>query len=243
MKILGLINPVRKELIATITNAVKLKGCIGTFYKNVGLHHTADQTDEEYSNSPIVVVHNSSFGSYGGFEAATVYDLYFENGLLKCTLNGEVGEDWDEPLENIQVEGLMCIVSWLKEHDFVVKTGQEKELIDRFLEDEDKCGRFAEVLINEINSDDEGFHKVGRQFIRAYLQENPEMMLIALCGWGMDTLISKVNKTDGSVLYAGLSLQVKMESKLQSEYLLDNYENDTIYELAQNEFLRIKDEI
>ncbi|MDR1501806.1 MAG: hypothetical protein LBT43_05060, partial [Prevotella sp.] len=243
MKILALINPVRKELIATIANAVKSKGCIGTFYKNVGSHHTVDRTELEYSNSPIVVVNNSGLVSYGGFEAATVHDLYFENGLLMCTLNGEAGEDWDEPLENIQVEGLMCIVSWLKEHDFIAKTEQEIELIDGFLENEEKCERLAEVLINEINSDEEGFHKVGRQFIRAYLQENPEMMLIALCGWGMDTLISKVNKIDDSVLYAGSSLQVKMESKLQSEYLLDNYENDTIYELAQNEFLRIKDEI
>ncbi|MBF0648722.1 hypothetical protein IR083_07810 [Dysgonomonas sp. GY75] len=243
MKVLGLINPVRKELVETIANAVKPKGCIGTFYKNAGVHHTVDRTEEEYSNSPIVVVHNSSFGSYGGFEAATVYDIYLEDGRLMCTLNGEAGEDWDELLENVQVEGLECIVSWLKEHDFIVKTGQEKELIDRFLENEDKCGRFAEVLINEINSDDEGFHKVGRQFIRAYLQENPEMMLIALCGWGMDTLISKVNRTDDSVLYAGSSLQEKMESKLRKEYLPDNYEDDTICDLAQNEFQIIKDEI
>ncbi|MDR2005310.1 MAG: hypothetical protein LBQ74_19990 [Prevotella sp.] len=243
MKILALINPVRKELIKTISDAVKLKGCIGTFYKNVGSHHTVDRTELEYSNSPIVVVNNSGLGSYGGFEAATVYDLYFENGLLMCTLNGEAGEDLDEPLENVQVEGLMCIASWLKEHDFIVKTEQEIELIDGFLENGEKCERLVEVLIEEINSDEEALHKVGRQLIRAYIQENPELMLVALCGWGMDTLISKVNKTDDNVLYTGSSLQVKMESKLRKEYLPDNYEDDTVYELAQNEFLRIKDEI
>jgi len=240
---LSLILPVRNQLTNSIRQAVQAKGCIGTFYKNIGSHHTLDQTGDEYSNSPIVVVHNGQLGSYGGFEAATVYDLYLEQDKLKCTLNGESGEDWNEPIENIQVEGLMCIFSWLKEHGYIEKTEQEECLLSQFLENEDKCGLFAEILMSEINSDQEPYHKIGRQLIRAFLQGNPEMMLIAVCGWGMDTLISKANKIDTNVLETGSSLQAKMELKLLNEYQPDNYEDDTIYELAQEEFQRIKEEV
>jgi hypothetical protein len=121
MKIVSLINPAREELLLAIAGAVKPKGCIGTFYKNTGQRHTVDQTEEEYPGSPVVVVHNKEYRTYGGYEAATVYDLYIDGGRIMCTLNGEAGEDWDEPIENIQIEGLLNIVSWLSEYGFVVE--------------------------------------------------------------------------------------------------------------------------
>ena len=143
MKNSELINSVRKELIATITNAVKTKGCIGTFYKNVGQHHTIDQTKEEYADSPIVVVHGNPC-RYGGFEAATVYDLYLIGVHIQCTLNGESGEDWDESVENIQVEGLMCIVAWLHENNFIkLEDKISDEEINKIIEDEEKCEKLA----------------------------------------------------------------------------------------------------
>ena len=115
------INDTRKAMIDIIRAAVEKHGCIGTFYRNLGLHHTKDHTEEEYDDSPVVVIRNETYNCYGGFEGNTVYDLFIhpEDGKLLATLNGECGEDFDEPVEHVQVEGLICIVAWLTENGFV----------------------------------------------------------------------------------------------------------------------------
>lgn len=114
------LDTIREEAIAMITNAVAEHKIIGTFYKNLGEYYRHDNDAEEYDSSPIVVTHNSSFGAYGGYEAATVYELFInEKGRLLCTLNGEAGEAFDEPIEHIQTEGLLCIVEWLVEYGFI----------------------------------------------------------------------------------------------------------------------------
>lgn len=114
------LDSLRQEAVTTITDAVAEHKVIGTFYQNLGKRYRDDNEGKEYDSSPTVVTHNDSFGTYGGYEAATVYELFFdERGRLRCTLNGEAGEDFDEPIENIQTEGLLCIVEWLVEHGFV----------------------------------------------------------------------------------------------------------------------------
>ena len=113
----------RAELIGKIHTIVKQNnGCIGTFYRNLGQHHSDDDSQEEFSNSPIVAICNKTNYCYGGFEGNTVYDIFIQtnDGKLFVTLNGEAGEDFDEPIENVQVEGLICIVSWLYENKFLV---------------------------------------------------------------------------------------------------------------------------
>lgn len=121
------INAIRDEALSLIRSAVVEHQIIGTFYENLGEHYSHDQEPEEYGSSPIVVAHNTDFGSYGGYEAATVYELFTDGNRLLCTLNGEAGEDFDEPLEHIQTEGLLCIVEWLVEHGFVSDDLQEME--------------------------------------------------------------------------------------------------------------------
>lgn len=114
------IDAIRDEALSLIRDAVAEHKVIGTFYKNMGEHYSHDQEPEEYDSSPIVVTHNTDFCSYGGYEAATVYELFLDGqGRLLCTLNGEAGEDFDEPLEHIQTEGLLCIVEWLVEYGFI----------------------------------------------------------------------------------------------------------------------------
>lgn len=128
---------IRKKLIGIIRAAVENHGYIGTFYKNLGEHHTKDQTEEEYDDSPIVAIQNGAYNCYGGFEGNTVYDLFIdpEDGRLLVTLNGEAGEDFDEPIEHVQVEGLLCIVSWLAENGFVE---HDEETPEYYCEE---CGR------------------------------------------------------------------------------------------------------
>lgn len=114
------LDTIRQEAVATITNAVAEHKILGTFYQNRGEHYRHDTDTEQYDSSPTVVTHNDSFGTYGGYEAATVYELFFdEQNRLLCTLNGEAGEDFDEPIEHIQTEGLLRIVEWLVEYGFV----------------------------------------------------------------------------------------------------------------------------
>ncbi|MEO3212773.1 hypothetical protein [Parabacteroides distasonis] len=112
---------IRKETIALIREAVKkANGIIGTFYTNRGIRYRDANIEEEYQNSPIVAICNTVNGCYGGYEGNTVYDLFInEKSELLCTLNGEAGEDFDEPIENVQVEGLIILVHWLLEHGFL----------------------------------------------------------------------------------------------------------------------------
>ena len=111
---------IRDEALGLIRGTVAEHKIIGTFYKNLGVHYDHGDEPEEYGSSPIVVTCNPSFGSYGGYEAATLYELFLDGqGRPLCTLNGEAGEDFDEPIEHIQTEGLLCIVEWLVEYGFI----------------------------------------------------------------------------------------------------------------------------
>lgn len=111
---------VRESLIEKIRRAVeKEDNIIGTFYQNRGAHFR-DAEFPEYDTSPIVVIHNSGFYGYGGYESATVYELFIDRtARLLCTLNGEAGEDFDEPVGHVQIEGLFEIVHWLEEYGFI----------------------------------------------------------------------------------------------------------------------------
>ncbi|MCO7113957.1 hypothetical protein NIB75_19435 [Bacteroides uniformis] len=111
---------IRRSLMEKIRDAVKKENnIIGTFYRNCGVHYREAES-AEYETSPIVVVHNPVFYGYGGYEGATVYELFINgNGKLLCTLNGEAGEDFDEPAENVQTEGLLNITHWLEEYGFI----------------------------------------------------------------------------------------------------------------------------
>ena len=107
----------------TIREAVeKENNIIGTFYRNRGKHFWLDEVAEEYENSPIVVTQNKEYCTYGGYDANTVYELFINSeGGLFCTLNGEAGENFDEPVDYIQIEGLIDIKHWLEEQGFICR--------------------------------------------------------------------------------------------------------------------------
>ena len=121
---------IRKSLMEKIRDAVeKENNIIGTFYRNCGVHYREAES-AEYETSPIVVVHNSAFYGYGGYESATVYELFIDgNGKLLCTLNGEAGEDFDEPIGQVQTEGLLEIAHWLEEHGFISADVNDNEIV------------------------------------------------------------------------------------------------------------------
>lgn len=122
---------IREEAMRLIRQAVENEdNILGTFYRNKGEHYRHDSSAEEYDTSPIVITHNAEFCSYGGYEAATLYELFIdEDNRLLCTLNGESGEDFDEPIEHLQTEGLIDITHWLEEQGFITQEDRDKDIV------------------------------------------------------------------------------------------------------------------
>lgn len=57
---------------------------------------------------------------------------------------------------------------------------------------EEFLDKFYETLLNEINSDDEVYHKKARHLLLASLKsEDPDDFFISLCGWSLESLIEK----------------------------------------------------
>ena len=57
--------------------------------------------------------------------------------------------------------------------------------------------QFCYVLMNEIKSDDESYHKKGRQLFKSLLNcSDPDDLLMSLCGWTLSTLIGKAKLND-----------------------------------------------
>lgn len=109
---------IRNDIVETIRETVaKNDHILGTFYMNKGITFV-DGDFREYETSPVVVLHNTLNRSYGGFEGATLYELFTsESGKLICVLNGEGGEFFNEPIENIQIESLIGILEWIEDYD------------------------------------------------------------------------------------------------------------------------------
>lgn len=66
--------------------------------------------------------------------------------------------------------------------------------IEKLLLDYDFCEAFGDVLFKEIMTDDASTYMMARYVLRAYLAKDVDDMLIAITGWGMDTLIEKAMK-------------------------------------------------
>lgn len=70
----------------------------------------------------------------------------------------------------------------------------ERDSLDEILADTDKCETFGGIVIDEFKNDDEAPHKTGFNLIQAYQNGDCDAMLIALCGWSMDSLLDKYNE-------------------------------------------------
>ncbi|UKK47253.1 hypothetical protein L6475_08415 [Prevotella sp. E9-3] len=70
----------------------------------------------------------------------------------------------------------------------------KKEQIQSLLNNvnEEFLERFFETILNEINADDEAYHKKAYQLLLASLNnENADDFFIAICGWSLESLIEK----------------------------------------------------
>ena len=77
---------------------------------------------------------------------------------------------------------------------FATKT-MEREQIEAILDNanEEFLERFYETLLNEINADDEAYHKKARQLLLAALNnEHADDFFIAICGWSLESLVERI---------------------------------------------------
>ena len=71
----------------------------------------------------------------------------------------------------------------------------EKEQIEAIIENasDEFLEKFYETLLNEINSDDEAYHKKARHLVLAPLKsEDPDDFFISLCGWSLESLMERM---------------------------------------------------
>ena len=73
---------------------------------------------------------------------------------------------------------------------------EEPNALDSILEDSDKCEGFAETVLDEIRSDEEQLRHIGSNIIKAYQRDDCDKLLIAICGWSMDSLLEKYQKSE-----------------------------------------------
>ena len=92
-------------------------------------------------------------------------------------------------------------IPWLLLNSLAVPSGvvifaqktMNKKAIEEILESEGLLERFMETLVDEINNDDETYDKKGRQLLELCLtDEHADDFFIAICGWSVDSLLSKM---------------------------------------------------
>ena len=58
---------------------------------------------------------------------------------------------------------------------------------------EDFLEKFFETLVNEINADDEPYHKKAYNLLLASLNsDDPDEFFISICGWSIESLIERI---------------------------------------------------
>ena len=87
-----------------------------------------------------------------------------------------------------------CLAVLAEISNFVEKKMNTNNILT-ILESEDLLERFVEVLIEEINNDDEALYKKGRELLSFCLSnDQADDFFIAICGWSVDSLLSRVCK-------------------------------------------------
>lgn len=131
------------------------------------------------TKSPVLICHNGDGESLCLHNETKEDDLRAVENWLAT--NGEVlNPEIDEPQSLCQQ----------------TKAGDaDGDTLESILDDSNKCERFAEIVLEEIRSDEEQLRHIGSNIIKAYLNGDCDNLLIALCGWSMDTLLKKFQQS------------------------------------------------
>ena len=111
--------------------------------------------------------------------------VYYDgDGMCSCMHNDTIAEDIED------------VKRWLEDATSATPNDTmsyqtEETVLDDILSSEENCETFMEVVMEEIQSDEETFRHKAHQLIQAYRSENCDDLIMALCGWSMNTLLIK----------------------------------------------------
>lgn len=74
------------------------------------------------------------------------------------------------------------------------RTPEQKALddkLDEIIKNDAACDRLGEFIMEQVLNDTESYEKVGRYVIEAYQNGDPDAMVRAICGWGIQSLVEK----------------------------------------------------
>ena len=73
-------------------------------------------------------------------------------------------------------------------------TEEQRIRLQAIMEDEEKSEAVANFLLEQIRTDDEPPSKVGHYFVKAVLDQNIDDLMIAICGWSVNSLLDMAEK-------------------------------------------------
>lgn len=111
---------IRQRLVTLVRQAVvRAGGCLGTFYKNLQIHHMEYKSGDMYDDVPAVVFRGGVACTAGGYESAMLYDIYLApDDRLMCTVDDKDCSENDVPLDTLLLESLFEVVHWLRINHF-----------------------------------------------------------------------------------------------------------------------------
>lgn len=111
---------IRQRLVTLVRQAVvRAGGCLGTFYKNLQIHHMEYKSGDMYDDVPAVVFRGGVACTAGGYESAMLYDIYLApDDSLMCTVDDKDCSENDVPLDTLLLESLFEVVHWLRINHF-----------------------------------------------------------------------------------------------------------------------------
>lgn len=111
---------IRQRLVTLVRQAVvRAGGCLGTFYKNLQIHHMEYKSGDMYDDVPAVVFRGGVACTAGGYESAMLYDIYLApHDSLMCTVDDKDCSENDVPLDTLLLESLFEVVHWLRINHF-----------------------------------------------------------------------------------------------------------------------------
>lgn len=100
------------------------------------------------------------------------------------------------------IKELHSVAEGLKKPEQEVKPTDSKPISDELksrleavMSDDKKKVAFATALYNQIDSDAEPYRKVGFYMAKAILEQNVDDLLIAICGWSVESLLNIAEST------------------------------------------------
>lgn len=111
---------IRQHLVILVRQAVvRAGGCLGTFYKNLQVHHMEYNSGDMYDDVPAVVFRRGMACTAGGYESAMLYDIYLApDDRLMCTVDDKDCSEYDVPFDTLLLESLFEFVHWLRINHF-----------------------------------------------------------------------------------------------------------------------------